>query len=57
VPFDVELCLEYARQLQPALTTFRVSALTGEGIEAWCRWIMGAVEVERTAPPPPAKAS
>jgi hydrogenase nickel incorporation protein HypB len=35
VPFDVELAIHYARQINPGLEFFRVSALTGEGLAAW----------------------
>jgi hydrogenase nickel incorporation protein HypB len=49
VPFDVGLCLEYARQVQPELTVFRVSSLIGEGMDPWCRWIGEAAEVEKAS--------
>lgn len=35
VPFDVELALGYARQVNPALRFFRTSSLTGEGLDEW----------------------
>ena len=35
VPFDVELALGYARQVNPELRFFRTSALTGEGLDEW----------------------
>jgi hydrogenase nickel incorporation protein HypB len=37
--FDVERCLEYARRVNPAIEILRVSAQSGEGLEAWIRWI------------------
>jgi hydrogenase nickel incorporation protein HypB len=37
--FDVDLCLDYARQVNPALQIFCVSATTGEGLEAWYAWL------------------
>jgi hydrogenase nickel incorporation protein HypB len=37
--FDVNLCLDYARQVNPALQIFCVSATTGEGLEAWYAWL------------------
>ena len=35
VPFDVEKAIRFARQVNPDLQIFRVSALTGEGMESW----------------------
>jgi hydrogenase nickel incorporation protein HypB len=35
VPFDVELALGYARQVNPDLQFFRTSSLTGEGLDEW----------------------
>ncbi len=39
VQFDVDRCLEYARQVNPHLTVFQVSACTGEGLESWYEWV------------------
>lgn len=36
VSFDTELAVMYARQVNPDLQFFFVSALTGEGMDAWC---------------------
>ena len=36
---DVERCIAYARQVNPAIQVFRVSAETGEGMEAWYGWL------------------
>lgn len=33
--FDVELCKEYARRVNPAITIFEVSARTGLGMDTW----------------------
>jgi hydrogenase nickel incorporation protein HypB len=35
VPFDIELALAYALEVNPELRVFRASATTGEGLEAW----------------------
>ena len=35
VPFDVDLALGYARQVNPDLQFFRTSSLTGEGLDEW----------------------
>jgi hydrogenase nickel incorporation protein HypB len=37
--FDVERCIAYARQVNPAIEVFRVSAETGEGMSAWYGWL------------------
>ena len=37
--FDVDRCLDYARRIRPGLQILRVSAQTGEGLDAWIGWI------------------
>jgi hydrogenase nickel incorporation protein HypB len=39
VPFDVEKAKDYARQVNPRLEFFEVSATTGEGMEQWYQWL------------------
>ena len=39
VQFDVEKCIEYARQVNPNLQIFQVSAMTGEGLDDWYQWL------------------
>lgn len=39
VDFDVEKCKDYARQVNPDLTFFELSATTGEGMDAWLEWV------------------
>ena len=39
VPFDVDRCIAYARRVNPQIGVLTVSALTGEGLEAWYGWI------------------
>lgn len=48
VPFDVEKCISYARQVNPNIGVLTVSALTGEGLEQWYAWIE-AQRAERAA--------
>jgi len=50
--FDVERCITYARQVNPALQVLRVSAETGEGMAAWYAWLH-----ERSAAPHAAGAN
>lgn len=35
VPFDIDRCEEYARRVNPHIRILRVSATTGEGLDAW----------------------
>jgi hydrogenase nickel incorporation protein HypB len=37
--FDVERCLTFARRVNPKIQILRVSAETGEGMDAWLTWI------------------
>lgn len=39
VNFDVERCLDYARQVNPDLTIFQVSAVSGDGLADWYDWL------------------
>lgn len=39
VHFDIEKCIEYARQVNPQIKVFQVSAQTGQGLEDWYKWL------------------
>lgn len=39
IDFDVEKCKEYARRVNPEIIIFELSARSGEGMEAWYRWL------------------
>jgi hydrogenase nickel incorporation protein HypB len=39
VPFNVDRCLAYARQVNPQIRVIQVSALRGDGLEEWYDWI------------------
>ncbi|HIK43610.1 MAG TPA: hydrogenase nickel incorporation protein HypB [Leptolyngbyaceae cyanobacterium M65_K2018_010] len=39
VRFDVDRCCSYARQVNPDLIIFQVSAVSGVGLEAWYDWL------------------
>lgn len=41
--FDMEKVVEYARMRNPKLEIFPISAKTGEGVDAWCKWLRGQV--------------
>jgi hydrogenase nickel incorporation protein HypB len=37
--FDVELCIENAKKVNPNIEVIRCSATTGEGMQAWYQWL------------------
>ena len=37
--FDVQRCIEYAKQVNPTIQIFQVSAMTGEGLETLYNWL------------------
>ncbi|MEH1871850.1 hydrogenase nickel incorporation protein HypB [Nostoc sp.] len=39
VDFDVQKCIEYAKQVNPQIQIFQVSATTGAGLENWYAWL------------------
>lgn len=41
LPFDLEAVSRDARAVQPALDVLPLSALTGEGVDAWCEFLIG----------------
>ncbi|PKO35279.1 MAG: hydrogenase accessory protein HypB [Betaproteobacteria bacterium HGW-Betaproteobacteria-7] len=45
--FDADLAEANARQVNPNLTVFRVSATRGEGMSAWIDWITSGLEAQR----------
>ena len=44
VPFDVDKAKDYARQVNPRLEFFEVSATTGEGMEQWYQWLQSKIK-------------
>jgi hydrogenase nickel incorporation protein HypB len=39
IEFDIERCIQYARQVNPHIRIFQVSAKTGEGLKDWYEWL------------------
>lgn len=39
VSFDMERCVGFARRINPAIEVIRLSATSGEGLDAWFEWI------------------
>ncbi len=42
VAFDVEACKTFARQINPELTFFEMSALKGDGMNDWIEWLINS---------------
>ena len=40
VDFDVERCIAFARGVRPDIGVLRLSARTGEGMDAWIDWVL-----------------
>jgi hydrogenase nickel incorporation protein HypB len=43
VPFDIDACIANARQIKPGLESLQVSALRGDGLDAWYDWLTAMV--------------
>ncbi len=39
VDFDMNLCFEYARRINPQIQIMQLSAVKGDGMESWIEWI------------------
>ncbi|MBU6229148.1 MAG: hydrogenase nickel incorporation protein HypB [Cyanobacteria bacterium REEB459] len=42
VDFDLDRCQAYARMVNPAIQVMALSAVTGEGLDNWYTWLLGA---------------
>jgi len=49
VDFDVARAIEYALKVNPEITTYQVSARTGEGLDAWYDWLRREAAAVREA--------
>ncbi|KST62829.1 hydrogenase nickel incorporation protein HypB [Mastigocoleus testarum] len=47
--FNLESCIEYARQINPQIKIFQLSAYTGNGLESWYNWIVKNATNKRSA--------
>lgn len=47
--FDVDRCREYARRTNPRLEVLEVSAMSGQGMDAWLDWLSKGLERARLA--------
>ena len=42
--FDVNRCLEYAKQVNPNICFFQVSSITGKGLSMWYDWVKNTLK-------------
>jgi hydrogenase nickel incorporation protein HypB len=49
VDFDAERAIAYAREVNPDITVLRLSARSGEGLEAWYDWLRRELAAAREA--------
>jgi len=47
VPFDLERAMAYAREVNPDLRFFAVSALAGDGMDEWLEFVQAAVDARQ----------
>jgi hydrogenase nickel incorporation protein HypB len=49
IPFKVETAVLDARSVNPEIEVITVSSTTGEGMDAWCAWLMQRVQEKKAA--------
>lgn len=49
LPYDIERAEKEVRVLNPECEIMRVSALKGDGMDAWCDWLKGKLAEKRAA--------
>ncbi len=47
LPFSVEAVTKDARDVNPDIEVLQISGLTGEGLDAWCEWVLDKVAQKR----------
>ncbi|MEM9834156.1 MAG: hydrogenase nickel incorporation protein HypB [Bacteroidota bacterium] len=47
LPFSVEAVTQDAREVNPDIEMIPVSSTSGEGIDAWCQWLLNRVKEKR----------
>jgi hydrogenase nickel incorporation protein HypB len=47
--FDVNRCIDYARRVNPKIEILQLSALSGDGCEAWWAWLSSGLDNTRAA--------
>ncbi len=49
IPFSVAAAVEDARSVNPEIEVLTVSSTNGEGIDAWCQWLLDRVAAKKSA--------
>lgn len=47
VPFKVENVIQDARDVNPDIEVLTISSTTGDGLDAWCDWLLAKVEQKK----------
>jgi len=47
LPFSVEAVTKDAREVNPDIEVLQISSTNGEGVEAWCQWVLDKVREKR----------
>ena len=54
IPFSVAAAIQDARDINPDIATITLSSLSGEGMDAWCNWLMSRVQEKKQSAVSPA---
>ena len=46
IDFNVEQCIQYAKQVNPRIKILQLSAKTGAGMDSWIQWIKASRTVQ-----------
>lgn len=49
LPFSVDAVIKDAREVNPNIEAMQISSTNGEGIDAWCDWLLARVQEKQTA--------
>lgn len=44
IDFDIDRVIKDVKTLKPAVTIFRISAITGDGLDNWCNWLLEKIK-------------
>ena len=56
LPFEVDNVVQDARDINHELECMTISSQTGEGLDAWCAWVLEKVAEKRSQQPTPQEA-
>jgi hydrogenase nickel incorporation protein HypB len=49
IPFKVEAAIQDAREVHPEIEVITISSTSGEGIDAWCEWLLERIAAKKEA--------